>query len=454
MQPGTAKNKRHALTIFLFLLPSALLAQANFNLKGCLTYGLKNHPSIRISGNNILNAKAQQKEAVAAYLPSINFTGSLTDNIKAPVSIIPAGTIGPKEVKVAFTTQYASTGTAELDQAIYDQSALTGLNAGKYNMEQAKLNQRQNEETLIYNISTDYYQVFIYQVQLHLLQGDAATYSGQLEISNRGVRNGTTEESDRDKILVNYNNTVSNILVARSNLSLSIVQLKNAMGFPLDKDLPLDSLPSLPGGESAGQSLQLPGDSLFIIANRTEYLLDKTNVSLQEINAKQVRAGALPTLSFFAKYGGNGYGDQLGQSLSSIYDFSAIGINLKVPLFDGFKRNAQYHEAKYKQANAEETMKIDAANYRTDFETAKTKLLTALINVTNNKNNIALAESVFKSTDLKYRKGVTDLTDWLNAQNSLNEAQNNYLNTLYSFYGARLDFEKARGGLKSYYSSL
>jgi outer membrane protein TolC len=65
-----------------------------------------------------------------------------------------------------------------------------------------------------------------------------------------------------------------------------------------------------------------------------------------------------------------------------------------------------------------------------------------------------LAQSVFSTTDLQLKKGTTDLTDWLNAQNSLKEAQNNYLNSLYAFFQARIDLEKAGGTLKTFYTGL
>ena len=62
--------------------------------------------------------------------------------------------------------------------------------------------------------------------------------------------------------------------------------------------------------------------------------------------------------------------------------------------------------------------------------------------------------AVFSVTDLQYKKGVETLTEWLNAQNSIKEAQNNYLNSLYSFLQAKLDLEKAAGSLKTFYTSL
>jgi outer membrane protein TolC len=125
-----------------------------------------------------------------------------------------------------------------------------------------------------------------------------------------------------------------------------------------------------------------------------------------------------------------------------------------VPLFNGFKHNAQYKQAQYDYQNAQESLKLDADKYRVEYENAKTKLLKGDEKLANDKRNIELAKLVFESTNLQYQKGVTDLTDWLNAQYSLKEAQNNYLNSLYTFYTAKIDLEKANGTLKKYYNSL
>jgi outer membrane protein TolC len=75
-------------------------------------------------------------------------------------------------------------------------------------------------------------------------------------------------------------------------------------------------------------------------------------------------------------------------------------------------------------------------------------------NVANNRRNISLATAVFNVTDLQYQKGTTDMTDWLNAQHSLKEALNNYLNSLYSYFQAKVNLEKAGGTLKNFYSTL
>lgn len=436
----------------LYAVPGFLYAQEAWKLKECIAYGLKNHGSNKVYTNNQFIAKAQAKEALAGYLPSVNVTGTIDDNLKVQQTIIPAGVFGPTDTKVAFTKKFSTNAFVQLDQPIYDQALLTGLKANKYVQQQAQLSVQQNQEALIYNISNAYYQVFVYRSELYLLQANLQTYQEQLRIAELKVNKGVGTESDRDKIQVNYNNTLSNINVSESNLLLSEAQLKNAMGYPLENALPLDTARE----ESAAQQLMMPGEAnvAFELSNRTDYLLSQADANLLLIDEQKIKAGALPRLSFYAKYGGVGFGDELWGSVKGIADYSVIGIKLSIPLFDGFKRNAQYTQSRYKQLNAVENLKLDADKYRLEYENARTKLVKARTNVANDRRNITLAQSVFRSTDLQYQKGVTDLTDWLNAQNSLKEAQNNYLSSLFNFYMATIELEKANGTLKTFYSSL
>jgi len=439
------------LLLTILLLPGVLAAQETWGLKTCMTYALKNHRSIRVQENNQMIAIAQAREARSAYLPSVNLTGSIVDNVKPQVSVIPAGAFSPTDIKVAFTKQYNTNGTAEVTQTIYDQSALIGLQAGKYNREQAELNSKQNQETLIYNVSVAYYQVYVYQLQLDMYNANLNAYAEQIKVSQVGVQKGVSSETDLNKIKVNYNNTLSNISVAQSNLEYYETQLKSAMGYPLQQPLQLDSMAIY--NDMAQTQFLLETDSLNV-SQRTEYQLDRVNASLLDINARQIRAGALPTITSYARHGVLGYGNTFNESMTGTNPFTALGVNLKIPVFTGFKRSAQYTQAKYKQLNAIENSKIDADNYAAQYKNARTKLVQSSINVTATRENVIMAEQVFESTNLQYQKGVTDLTDWLNAQNSLKEAQGNFLNAVYTYYTATIELEKAKGTLINFYTSL
>jgi outer membrane protein TolC len=442
--------KKYFFLITLFL-PFSLQAQETWNLKDCIGYGLKNNRNTVVYANEKKAADAKAREALADYLPKISVTGSFDDNLKVQQSIIPAGAFSPEPIKIAFTQKYNTNGTAQLDQTIYDQSVLNGLKANKYNGQQADLNIKQSQETIIYNISNAYFQIYVYREQLSLLKGNLETYQKQIDISGLRVKKGVALQKDLDKVTVDYNNAVSQIRIAESNLTLSENQLKYEMGYPINELLPVDSTSQL---DVKNTALLSTSSNPFVVSQRTDYQLSEVNSKLLEIDQRRIKAGALPKLTGYVRYGVVGFGQTVGPAFSEFNPFSAVGLKLTIPLFDFFKRNAQYSQARYKTLNAAENLKLDAGKYQMEYENAKTKLIKAQSNLENDQRNIILAQSVFRTTDLQYQKGTTDLVDWITAENSIKDAQNSYLNSLYSFYQAKIDLEKANGTLQTFYSSL
>lgn len=308
-----------------------------------------------------------------------------------------------------------------------------------------------SQETIIYNIGNAYYQIIVYREQLRLLRENLETYQKQIDISALQVKKGITLKKDLDKVTVDYNNAVSQIRVAESNLTLAENQLKYEMGYPMTGQLQVEN-PSVEG-LSAVVRPDLDSNG-FLAEKRTDYQLSMVNAKLLEIDQKRIKAGALPKLSGYARYGAVGFGNTLGPAFKDLSPYAVIGLKLSIPLFDFFKRNAQYNQAKYKSLNAVENLKLDEGKYEMEYQNAKTKMVKAKSSLESDRRNIDLAQSVFRITDLQYKKGVENLTEWLNTQNSIKEAQNNYLNSLYSFLQARLDLEKAAGSLKTFYTSL
>ena len=438
--------KKKNILFWLCMLPLSLVAQQRWTLKECIAYGLKNNRSTQVYLNEKKIADAKAKEALAAHLPTISLSGTIDDNLKVQETIIPAGVFGPTDTRVAFTKQFSTNATAQLDQTFFDFSLITGLKANRYNKQQAELNIIKNEETIIFNISTAYYQIFVYQEQLDFLKANQETYKKQMEISRLQVNKGVLLQKELDKITVDYNNAVSQAVVAESNLSLSQNQLKFEMGFPFEDPLEVER-------SGVAQSPVIPTPNMISVAAITDYRISETEAKLLEIDEKKIKTGIYPKLTAYARYGGVGFGDQLGQSFSSISDFSVIGLKLNFPILDFFKRNAQYNQAKFKRINAQENLKIDENRYQLEYQNSRTKVTKEFINIENNKRTIDLAKSVLDVTDLQYQKGTVPLSEWLTAQQSLKEAQNNYLSSLYNYLLAKIEVEKASGTLKTAYSS-
>jgi outer membrane protein len=445
------KTRNSILFAFILLLSGNLHAQQKtWSLKECIEYGLKNHGSVRISENQKQTADQQARQALSTYLPQVNGSGTLDNNLKLQKQVIPGGIFGPEPVSVAFGTRYASVLSAQLEQTIFDQSLLIGLKANKPNIALAELNATQTEETLIYNITQAFYQIQISKAQLALLQNNKEMYSKLVPIMQLQVDKGVVTKVELDKVNVNLNNTESTIISTENTIRQAYNSLKYNMGMQDNSaDMEILDKEVQPGQTAVANSL-----ANFDYKLQTSYKIQQSNMLLQQIDAQRIRAGALPKLSFYLRYGSQALNNDLGSLYGKMNDFAGMGLKLTVPIFDGFNRNSQYKQAVIKVNTALENMKLNEASIRLQFDNAKTQLTQTQLTLENNKRNIELAQTVFNTTTLQYQKGVNTLTDMLNAEQSLKEAQNTFINNLLKNYQARLDIEKANGTLTQFYKEL
>ncbi|RYF98067.1 MAG: TolC family protein, partial [Chitinophagaceae bacterium] len=84
-----------------------------------------------------------------------------------------------------------------------------------------------------------------------------------------------------------------------------------------------------------------------------------------------------------------------------------------------------------------------------EFENAKAQLSSSLIILNNQKANEQLAQDVFSNTRNNYDNGLANLTDLLDAESSLTQAQNNYSTALLDYKIAEIQLLKSKGELKT-----
>lgn len=445
------------LSLLVILTASPLLGKAqqpsihSFTLKECIQYGLQNHPSVRVYQNNVENARQQKREYLASYLPQVNVAAGLDDNLKLQQTIIPAGTFGPgtEERRIAFGTQYNSSMSVQLDQKIYDQSMLVGLKGSKLNVGLASEQQEGNKEDLIYNIAYAYYQILVAQKQLGLLESNKSRFQQILKITKLQANQGVAKQIDVKQVQVNLNNVLSQISTTENNLNIAENTLKNNIGLS-----PTDSIVLKDTAKWLNQTPSIQPYSGFDYDQTTASQIQKIQIQLYNFQKQSIKFQTIPTLSFYARYGSNGFGQELSGAYNPLLDYSAIGLRLSWAIFTGFRRDAQYKEATINIENAMENYNLNKSLQNLQYQNAKARSNEARSTILTNKENMNLASEVYDNTTLQYRQGVASLSDLLNAELSYREAQNNYINSLLNYYIANLAVKKANGQLEKYLEQL
>src|SRR5438067_9709651 len=168
----------------IFLSGLTAFSQENFNLKEAVNYSLKNHGSNVIYNNQVEKVKLQSKEALSAYLPQVSANVTLDDNLKRQTTVLPGAMFGQsKDIPVQFGNKYNTNAVVQLDQTIYDQALLYGIEAGVPSQKIAELNLAKNNEDLAYNTAAAYAQILILKEQQKLLSANEKQYQDLYNIT-------------------------------------------------------------------------------------------------------------------------------------------------------------------------------------------------------------------------------------------------------------------------------
>ncbi|KAA0990856.1 TolC family protein [Dyadobacter aurulentus] len=422
-------------------------AQTRLSLKDCIAYGIKNNGNVKIAQYQESIAAQQGREALAGYLPQVAGSGALDNNIKLQSTVLPGALFGGEDRRVALGTKYSTNVAAQADQVIFDQQLLVGLKANKPNIENAELNSHKTKENIIYNVANGYYQVFVTQAQIDLLKDNLDKTQQILGTLQLQLDNGVIKKVDYDRTQVSLNNIKSQLTLAESNLVLAQNQLKFQMGMPLTEQLELTDNP-------LNQPFKLFEPAKLDVANLTDFKIQNLNMELQGLEKERIKAGYLPKLSVYGRYGVQALGNNLGESWNNWFSFGAVGVKLTIPIFDSFRRDAQYKQADLNLLTQNEQLKLNVQNYELQNHNATTQIQKAKLNLGNDEANVTLAKEVYDVTTLQYREGTVPLSDLLNAETSYKEAQSNYINSMLSYYQAKLGLEQSQGSLNDFYTAL
>ncbi|RZK53743.1 MAG: TolC family protein, partial [Pedobacter sp.] len=296
-------------------------------------------------------------------------------------------------------------------------------------------------------VANNYYQVLVNREQLNVIDKNIKNVKVIEKIINNQYENGLAKKIDVDRIKVN----LTNLETQREQVSNAITQLENQLKFSMG--MPVNNEIILPATELT-EVTQLPvfTDSIGL-ANRTEIKLLNNQDKLLSLQRKAYVAEYYPSLALTGNYTyssqANGF-DFLTSNASAIgFGSSAIGLTLKVPIFNGFLTRSKIRQADVDIAKAKEDRKETTNSLNMAYENAKIQLRNSLNTIKAQKKNAELADEIYRSTQNNYNNGLATLTDLLDTESSLTEAQNSYTQALLNYKIAEIQLIKSNGNIKS-----
>ncbi|WP_317134317.1 TolC family protein [Flavobacterium agricola] len=146
-------------------------------------------------------------------------------------------------------------------------------------------------------------------------------------------------------------------------------------------------------------------------------------------------------------------GDKLPwfQSYPGAYwsDYAAIGLNLNIPVFNGFSVRSKVRQAQNQIDIFDATIEDTKLALDLEVRNAVAQINNSLLTLNIQNENVVLAKDVFHNVENNYKNGLASLTDLLDAETAYADAQNNYTNAQLDYKLAEIQLIKAKGELQS-----
>ncbi|GAB3501511.1 TolC family protein [Spirosoma knui] len=424
----------------------------SFTLQEAIDFAVRQNINIRNGQLDAVSAEARIREIKASALPQIAASGSLTDNLIIQKAFLPANFLDPTapadapSVALPFGVKYSGNASVSLNQVIYSASLNVGLRAAATYRELAQRNLQGTKVTVAEQVAKAYYGVLVAVERAKLLDYNIGRLDTLLNETQAMNKQGFVERLDVQRLEVQANNLRAERQNVQNLIDLSYTLLKFQMGLGVNDEITLAE--QLQDRTVEELRPLISPDPTFQYSSRIEYSTLESQIKLAQQDIEVTQKGYYPSLAAFINYGYNSGRNVFSQLISAPWlNFSTVGLSLQVPIFDGFLKKYQIEQKRVTLQKAQNSGELLRNSIDLQIRQSSITLNNGLQSLQTQQRNRDLAQEIVRVTRIKYREGVGSSIEVLNAEASLREAQTNYYASLYDFFIAKVDQDRALGRL-------
>lgn len=431
-------------TFSLFCSLGLLNAQEMLTLPECLRMGIDKNLTLKSQRNEMRKSKYGISENRAKLLPQINAIANMSDNFEPPVSVTDGSAYG-NPYNVTHTLQYNASAGLQLQMPLYNQTVYTSVALARLMDEANTLSYEKAREDLILQICKLYYLGQNTAEQIELIKGNMARMEELKDITVAFYDNGMAMEVDVKRVNINLENLRVQYDNAKAMLVQQLNMLKYVIDYPANNEIALTPI---------NTENFVPAELTGLSDDQIELQLLRAKTDITEQQRRMIRQGYLPTLSLTGSWMYSAYTDRFSNWFHSgpsnkWYNSYGLGISLRIPIFDGMDRRYKLKKAALDVDNAKLSYENTLKNLQTQYVNATNDLMNNRRNFKKQKDNYMLAEDVYGVTSERYREGIASMTEVLQDEMRMTEAQNNYVTAHYNYRVTNLTVLKLTGKIET-----
>lgn len=416
------------IVVFLLMVGVQLSAQnKKWTLVECVDYAIKNNISVKQSELDLKTSDVENMEAVGGFLPTLNANANYSINTGASIN----------PVTNQFQNQTFKSFSASVNSSV---TLFNGL-ANWKTLQRSKLNKIANayrldkmKDDIALSVANSYLQILFNKEQLKVLINQNSITKENITRTQQLIDAGSLPAGDIFELQATDATQQQQIISTENTLLISKVALcqllliEDYSTFDIsdeDIDLPLTDL----SNENQQTILAKAKESV------NDIKIALSNVELAKKDVSIARSSYLPTLSGFVGYNTRwsespffNFIDQL-----SLFDGTAIGLQLNVPILNGFATKGRVQRAKINQQRSEYQLKQAELDLESNVYQAYNDVINAKKSYEAAQKTLEARKQAFNFSKERYEVGLLNSFDYSQSSIALDNAQSEVLRTKYDY---------------------
>ena len=416
------------IVFFLLLIGFQLSAQnKKWTLEECVDYAIKNNISIKQSELDLKTSDIEKMEAIGGFLPTLSASANYSVNTGA--SINPVTNQFQNETFKSFSAGANSNITLFNGLANWKTLQRTKLNkiANSYRLDKMK-------DDIALSVANSYLQILFNKEQLKVQKNQNLITKENIKRTQDLIEAGSVPAGDIYELLATDASQQQQIISTENALLISKIALCQTLlieeyaTFDISDetiDLPLSNVSS----ETQEAILAKAKESV------KDVKIAMSNVDLAKKDVSISRSSYLPTLTAFVGYNTRwsestpfNFVDQL-----SLFDGTAIGLQLNVPILNGLATRGRVQRAKISQERAEFQLKQAELDLERNVYQAYNDVINARKSFESAQKSLEARKLAFDFSKERYEVGLLNSFDFSQATIALENAQSEVLRTKYDY---------------------
>src|SRR6185437_13984425 len=416
------------------------------SLQDAISRGLRQNLGLLLAGQDIRSARGERWRQLSALLPNVTTSSYVADSqvdlAEFGFSFTFPGVTIPR---VVGPFSYIDS-RASVTQNIFDWRAINETHAASESAKSAQHTYKDARDLVTLAVGYEYLQAIADEARIDTADAQLKTAQSLYDQASDQVKAGTSPAIDGLRAQVEMKMRQQQLIQSKNDFAIQKLTLARVIGFAPGQQFELiDKSPYQP---FAGMTIEAALKQAY--ESRSDFRAATEDVRAAEYSRKAAEAGYLPSLSVSADYGLAGTVPQL--ATHGVFDVRGT---LAIPIFQGGKVHGDVLEADARLEKSREHLEDLRAQIDADVRTALLNVESAEQEVAVAQSNIELAEQTLAQSRDRFRAGVTDTVEVVQAQEAVASAHENYISSLYRDNYAKISLARALGiaeeGVKEYF---